>query len=286
MELSSATQPLITVGTWVALDVLGAIAIWIVGRWLIRLSIRLISRTLDAEHIDPTLIRYICAAVSVLLDLILIVAILGFFGIQTTTFAAVLAAAGVAIGMAWSGLLSNFAAGVFLMIFRPFRAGDFVTAAGVTGTVREVGLFVTAIDALDNVRYVVGNNKIFSDNIQNFSTNPYRRVDLAAQLSHSADHEAAIGLLKKALASIPNVMTSPAPDVEILEFNLAGPVLAVRPYCHNAHYWQVYFDTNRAIRETLTKGGFPIPEHHYLVRRPSPEVSDGQARTVEAKPAV
>ena len=116
-----------------------------------------------------------------MLDIILVVAILGFFGVQTTTFAAVLAAAGIAIGMAWSGLLANFAAGVFLVIFRPFKTGDFVSAGGVTGTIHEIGLFVTTIDAPDNVRNIVGNNKIFGDNIQNYSTNPYRRVELVAQ---------------------------------------------------------------------------------------------------------
>lgn len=286
MQLTNATQTLITAGTWFALDVLGAIAIWIVGRWLIRLSTRLISRSLDSQHIDPTLIRYICSIVSVLLDIILIVAILGFFGVQTTTFAAVLAAAGVAIGMAWSGLLANFAAGVFLVIFRPFRAGDFISAGGVTGTVHEIGLFVTVIDALDNVRHIVGNSKIFSDNIQNFSTNPYRRVDLVAQLAHSVSHQDAIRLLKQALAKIPNVLTDPAPDVEILEFNFAGPVLAVRPYCDNQHYWQVYFDTNRAIRETFTQAGFPVPEQHYLIHDAKSVQSTASVRDDSQKSAV
>ena len=117
----------------------------------------------------------------------------------------------------------------------------------VPGTVKEVGLFVTAINTPDNILTVVGNNKIFLDTIQNFSANPYRRVDLKAQLNHSVDHNRATQLLKERLAKIPNVKTDPAPDVEILEFNLAGPVLAVRPYCHTDHYWQVYFDTNRVF---------------------------------------
>jgi small conductance mechanosensitive channel len=172
----------------------------------------------------------------------------------------------VAIGMAWSGLLSNFAAGVFLVILQPFKVGDFVTAGGVMGTVHEVGLFVTFIDTLDNVRHIVGNAKIFGDVIQNYSTNAYRRVELTAQLAHGVDVHAAMALLKKALAGIPNVMTNPAPDVEILTFNLAGPVLAVRPYCNNKDYWQVYFDTNRLIKETFTTAGFEVPEQHYMVR--------------------
>jgi len=267
MNLNVAAQTIIATGTWLALQVIGALAMWIIGRWLIRLTIRLISRVLDREHLDPTLIRYICSITAVLLDLLLIVAILGFFGVQTTTFAAVLAAAGIAIGMAWSGLLSNFAAGVFLIIFQPFKVGDFVTAGGVTGTVEEVGIFVTSINTPDNVRTVVGNNKIFGDNIQNYSTNPYRRVELTAQLAHSVDHNDAIRRLKEGLARIANVLTNPAPDVEILEFNLAGPVLAVRPYCNNQHYWQVYFDTNRLIRETFGQAGYAVAEQHHVVRR-------------------
>jgi small conductance mechanosensitive channel len=267
MRPNVAFDTLIAASTYFGLKVVGAIAIWIIGRWLIRLANRLIVRSLTSQHVDATLIRYTGSIVNVLLDVVLIVAILGFFGVQTTTFAAVVAATGVAIGLAWSGLLANFAAGVFLVIFRPFHTGDFVTAAGVTGTVEEVGLFVTTINAPDNVRNIVGNNKIFADTIQNFSANPYRRVELVAQLAQSVEHGDAIHRLKEALPKIPNVLSDPAPDVEILEFNFAGPVLAVRPYCSNKNYWQVYFDTNRLIRETFGQAGYPIPEQHYHIRR-------------------
>ena len=246
--------------------VLEAIAIWIVGRWLINLALRMISSAMTRQKIDPTVIRYIQNAVAALLNIILVIAILGFFGVQTTSLAALIAAAGVAIGMAWSGLLSNFAAGIFLVILQPLKVGDFVTAGGVTGTVHEVGLFASSIDAPDNVRNIVGNAKIFGDVIQNFSTNAYRRVELTAQLAHDTDVHTAIAALKQAIPAIPNVLTDPAPDVEIMTFNLAGPVLAVRPYCNNKHYWQVYFDTNRVIKETFTAAGFAVPEPHYLVR--------------------
>jgi small conductance mechanosensitive channel len=267
MHTNIEIQTLIATATSLGLAVLGAIAMWIVGRWLIRLAIRLITRALNYQHLDQTLVRYICSIVAVLLDILLIIAILGFFGVQTTSFAAIIAAAGVAIGMAWSGLLANFAAGVFLVIFKPFKNGDFVTVAGITGTVREIGLFVTTIDSPDNVHNIVGNNKIFGDNIQNYSTNPFRRVDLQAQLAQSVPHQDAIRLLKAALAQIPNVLTDPAPDVEIMEFNASGPLLAVRPYCNNQHYWQVYFDTNRVIRETFGTAGYPTPEQYHVVRR-------------------
>ena len=266
LNWNSIMQNAVAVLTNVGLKILGAIGLWIVGRWLIHLALRLIGRGMTRQKIDPTLIRYIQSAVGALLNIALAVAILGFFGVETTTFAALVAAAGVAIGMAWSGLLGNFAAGVFLVILQPLKVGDFVTAGGVTGTVQEVGLFVTAIDTLDNVRTVVGNGKILADTIQNFSHNSYRRVELTAQLDHGVDAKAAIATLKRGMSQIPNVLENPAPDAEILQFTLAGPVLAVRPYCNNRHYWQVYFDTNRLIRNTFTEAGYPAPEQHYSIR--------------------
>jgi small conductance mechanosensitive channel len=261
-------QTVTTLLTAVGLKILAAIAIWIVGRWLIGLALRMIGSALRRQMIDPTLIRYINSAVAAVLNIVLVIALLGFFGVETTSFAALIAAAGVAIGMAWSGLLSNFAGGVFLVILQPFKVGDFVTAAGITGTVEEIGLFATTMNTPDNVKTIVGNGKVFGDTIQNFSANPYRRVELTAQLAHGVDPEAAVALLKPALAQVPNVLADPAPDVEIITFNLAGPVLAVRPNCNNAHYWQVYFDTNRLIRETFARAGFPVPEQHYSVRGP------------------
>jgi len=268
--METKVNALVSAG-WTALIALGirvleALALWIVGRWLIAFAINMIGRGMTRQKIDPTLIRYIQNAVGAILNIVLVIAILGFFGVQTTSLAALIAAAGVAIGLAWSGLLANFAAGVFLVILQPFKVGDFVTAGGVMGTVHEIGLFVTFIDTLDNVRHIVGNSKIFGDVIQNYSTNPYRRVELTAQLAHGVDVHAAMALLKKALAGIPNVMTNPAPDVEILTFTLAGPVLAVRPHCNNKDYWQVYFDTNRLIKDSFTTAGFAVPEQHYMVR--------------------
>ena len=199
----------------------------------------------------------------------LILAILSLFGVETTTFAALISRPpGSRSAWPGSGLLSNFAAGVFLITLRPFHVGDFVTAGGVTGTVVEVGLFVTSLDTPDNVRTMVGNSKIFADTVQNFSTNPYRRVDLVAQLPHGVEPTLAIGLLRDHLGKIPNVMKSPPPDVEILQFTApdGAGALAVRPYCNNAHYWQVYFETNRMIREAFGNAGFPVPEQHLHIR--------------------
>lgn len=213
-------------------QLVGAILLWLVGRWLINFVMGLIRKAIKKQNFDPTLLTYITNTITVVLQILLIIAILGVFGIETTSFAALLAAAGVAIGAAWSGLLANFAAGAFLMVFRPFHQGDFISAAGVTGTVKEIGLFVTSIDTMDNVRHYIGNNTIFSGNIQNYTANPYRRVELIAQLNHNVNPQDAIARLKDKIAQIPNVETDPAPEIDILEFNLAGTVLAVRPYCN------------------------------------------------------
>ena len=241
------------------IKILAAILFWVVGRWLINLAVRLVRNGLEKQKVDLTVQRYIGSIITVTLNVLLVVGILGYFGIQTTTFAALIAAAGVAIGLAWSGLLSNFAAGAFMVVLRPIKVGDFVSIGGLTGTVVEVGLFSTTIDTPDNVQTIIGNNKVFSETIQNFSTNPYRRVDLTAQLSGAADHRAAMQLLRDKVGAIANVRADPPVDVEILEFNLLGPVVVVRPYCHNDHYWQVYFDTNRTIKEALEEAGFPAP---------------------------
>ena len=239
--------------------IIAAILFWVIGRWLIGVAVSLVRNSLEKQKVDPTVLRYLGSVITVTLNVLLVVGILGYFGIQTTTFAALIAAAGVAIGLAWSGLLANFAAGAFLVVLRPIKVGDFVTVAGITGTVTEMGLFTTTINTPDNVQTIIGNNRIFSDTIQNYTTNPYRRVDLKAQLSGAADHQAAMRLLREKVAAIPNVVPQPAVDVEILEFNLVGPVLVVRPYCHNDNYWQVYFDTNRTIKESLAEAGFPAP---------------------------
>jgi len=265
-SITKVNPALIALLTQLGSQIVGAILLWIVGRWLIGLTVRLVNAALTRQKMDATLASYAVSSLTGLLNVVLIISILGTFGVQTTTFAALFAAVGLAIGSAWGGLLSNFAAGVFMVVLRPFKVGEFIEAGGVVGTVLEIGPFVTKINAPDNVLNIVGNAKIFADNIKNFSHNPYRRVELVMQLNHDANVGEAMALLKERLVKIHNVMADPAPDVEILEFNLSGPKLAVRPYCHNNDYWQVYFDTNHAIRELGTEHGYTTPEQHLVVR--------------------
>lgn len=243
------------------LKILGAIAAWIVGRWLIGKAVGLIGRDMErGKKIDPVLIQYLKSIISVGLTLILVLAILDIFGIKTTSFAALLAGAGLAVGAAWSGMLGNFAAGIFLQVLRPYKVGDFINSGGTLGTVKELGLFATTVRTPDNVLTVVGNNKVFGDNIQNFSAEPFRRVDCVAKVANSADVMDAIARLRPVIAAIPNVKDSPAPDIEILESTPEGPKLCARPDTHTDHCWQVYFDTHKAIVSTFGAAGYSVPE--------------------------
>lgn len=250
-----------TQGADFGLKLMGALAAWIIGRWLISMTLRLLGAGLQrGGKVDQTLANYLTSIISVLLNIVLILAILDIFGVKTTSFAALLAGAGLAIGTAWGGLLTHFAAGVFMQVLRPYKVGDFVTAGGITGTVKELGLFGTTLITPDNVITIVGNNTVFSGSIQNFSVLPHRRVDCLAKVANGVNVQDAIARLRTAVAAIPNVATSPAPDIEILQFTPEGPLLCVRPYTHTDHYWQVYFDTYKAVVETFGAAGYPVPE--------------------------
>jgi small conductance mechanosensitive channel len=266
MDMQQFVHASLSVAAQVGLTIGGAIALWLVGRRLIQLAVRVVHRALARQLFDATLSQYVETATSVLLTLALVISILGFFGVQTTTFAALVAAGGVAIGVAWSGLLANLAAGTFLVILRPFKVGDEISAAGVTGKVESIGLFGTVLNSPDNVLTIVGNNKIFSETIYNYSANPHRRVDLTATIHNTVDHNRAIRLLQQRLVTIPHVLQTPAPIVDVLQFTPAGPVLCVRPYCEPQHYGQVSFDTTRMIREAFAEAGFPAPVPEFALQ--------------------
>jgi len=266
MSVDAVMQFLTTTVGELAIKILAAIAFWIVGRWLIGRVIAVMQGAMNRNHVDPTLTKYLGSIVAVTLNIALVLGILGYFGIQTTSFAAMLAGAGVAIGAAWSGMLGNFAAGAFMLVLRPFKVGDFVSIAGITGTVHELGLFGTTIVTPDNVLTLVGNGKVFGDTVQNFSALPVRRVERTAQLAGSVDPIDAIARFKAAVAKIPNVAASPPPEVNLLDMNLNGAVIAVRPYTHTDHYWQVYFDTNEAIVRTAKEAGWPAPTPTQITR--------------------
>jgi small conductance mechanosensitive channel len=250
-----------TQGADFGMKVLGALAVWIIGRWAISWIRRLAHAALQrGRRLDETLAIYLSSALSVALNVLLVLAILDVFGIRTTSFAALLAGAGLAIGTAWGGLLTHFAAGVFLQVLRPYKVGDHVLIGGVNGKVVELGLFGTTVITGDSVTALIGNNKVLSDTIQNFSSLPARRVDTTCKIANSVDVHDAIGKLSDAIAKIPNVAKDPKPEIQILQLTPEGPLIAVRPYTHTDNYWQVYFDTHKAIVDTFGQCGYPVPE--------------------------
>jgi small conductance mechanosensitive channel len=259
MDMQAVQTFLSTTAIDLFIKLAAAIFFWVAGRWLITRVISLIQTGMSRNSVDPTLTKYLGSIVAIVLNIALVLGILGYFGIQTTSFAAMLAGAGVAIGAAWSGLLGNFAAGAFMLILRPFKVGDAVNVGGVTGTVHELGLFGTTIITGDNVMTLVGNNKIFGDTVQNFSALPVRRVDREAQLAGGVDPVDAIARFKAALAQIPHVSKDKPAEVNLLDLHPNGPLISVRPYTANEHYWQVYFDTNEMIVRVCKEAGWPAP---------------------------
>ena len=260
LSIDSILNYVVTNGVSLVIKLAAALAIWIIGRRIISILMGVVDRGIvRGGKIDATTSHYITSILSVLLTIGLVLGIFGYLGVQTTSFAALLAGAGIAIGAAWGGLLAHLAAGLFMQIMRPFKVGDYVVAGGVEGTVTDMGMFGTTILTPDNVDTIIGNNKIFSETIKNFSTQPFRRVDCVAKVANTVDPRDAIARLRPVLARIPNVLTNPEPVIDLLEFTAEGPKLCVRPYCSNEHYWQVYFDTNRAIAEAFGAAAYPVP---------------------------
>lgn len=242
------------------LKVVGAFLLWFLADLLIRAIKGIFIRTLEKKNVDPTLVNYAKHSLGLALKAVALILILGIFGFETTSFSAILAAAGVAIGVAWSGLLSNFAAGVFLILFRPFKSGDTISAAGVTGVVREIGLFATTIDNGDNLRYFVGNNKLFSENILNYSRNDYRMASFRLQLAHPVDPLDAIEKIRSRLVTIEGTLKVPAPAGEIAEFNPLGTVILLKVAALPKDHVAVLNEGNRRIYEILKTEKYPVPE--------------------------
>lgn len=250
-----------------ALKLLLALTVWFVGGYAIKAIINLNERALNLRNTDATVVRYSKNFLSVALKIALLAGLLGFLGLETSSFAALIAAAGVAIGVAWAGLLSNFAAGFFLVILRPFKVGDAVMTAGVSGEVKEIGLFGTRIDTAEGVRVIVGNSKVFAENISNFSHNPVRRADATCLLAHAVDVEAAIVLFRAELESIEHALAEPKPTIEILESNALGTLLALRVFCPTAMHAQTVFELQRRIVRLRVAQNWPIPEARTAVRQ-------------------
>ncbi len=262
MVQGSFDQVIDLISTW-GLQVLGAIAVLIIGRWAASAIRKGVRRGLERAETDAALIPFLSNMVYYLALTVVLIAVLNLFGIETTSLVAVLGAAGLAVGFALQGTLSNFAAGVMLLVFRPFQPGDFVDAAGIAGTIQEIGIFVTVLHTGDNVKIIVPNSQIGSGIIKNFSANDQRRIDLVIGISYDDNIQQAMDVIRGVLGGDNRVFGDPEPVIAVGELGDSCVNLLVRPWCAASDYWGLRWDLTRKIKEDLETAGcsIPYPQH-------------------------
>ncbi len=241
------------------LKVLGAIALLIIGRLVAGWVRRLVLRAMDRGGVEPTLRPFIAGMAYWTLYAVVIVAVLGLVGIQTASLLAVFGAAGLAVGLAMQGTLSNFAAGVMLLLFRPFQVGDYIDAGGTAGSVEAIGLFTTTLNTPDNVKIIIPNSSVFGETIKNYAANETRRNDMVVGISYDDDIGTAISVIGRVLAADARVLKEPQPQIAVAELGDSSVNLVVRPWCKKEDYWVVRFDLMRAMKEQLEAAGCSIP---------------------------
>lgn len=246
------------VSTW-GLKVLGAIALFAVGRMIAGWGRKAVQTVMARGDADPTLVPFVAGLVYYLLLAFVVIAVLGMVGIQTASLVAVMGAAGLAVGLALQGTLSNFASGVLLLLFRPFRVGDYIEAAGVAGSVRAINIFTTALTTPDNVGIIVPNATIWGQVIKNYAAHETRRIDLVVGISYDDDIEQAVQAVHRVLEAEGRVLQDPAPTVAVSELADSSVNLVVRPWCARDDYWDVRFGLTRQLKEELERAGCSIP---------------------------
>ena len=242
--------------------VIGAILIYIIGSWIIGRIVRMARKMMAKSNYEESLQKFLMNLLSWALKVLLVIAVIGTLGVETTSFAAVLAAAGLAIGMALQGSLSNFAGGVLLMIFKPYKIGDLIEAQGTLGVVKEIEIFTTKLVTPENKLAIIPNGPMANGNIVNYTAEGVIRVDTVAGIGYGEDLKKAKEVLMEVLTANPKVLKDPAPCVEVLELAESSVNLAVRPFCDPAHYWDVYFATVEGTKLALDKAGIEIPYPH------------------------
>ena len=241
------------------LKILAAIVILILGRWVAKMLRKLVQRLMNKAKVDPTLVTFVGNLTYVALMTFVILAALAQLGVQTTSFIAVLGAAGLAVGLALQGSLSNFAAGVLMIIFRPFKVGDFIEGGGAAGTVEEIQIFTTQLKTPDNKTVIVPNAKMTSDNIVNWSVKGTRRVDLVMGIGYGDDIDKARQIMGEVLAEDPRILIDPAPTIAVVELADSSVNFVVRPWVNAADYWGVHFDVTEKIKKRFDAEGISIP---------------------------
>lgn len=249
-------------GIEVGKDILAAVIIYIVGRFIIKQISKLVSKILEKRKLEISVQTFLKSLLSLLLNLILAFAIISKLGVETTSFAAILASAGVAIGMALSGNLSNFAGGLIILIFKPFKVGDYIDSPNASGTVKEIQIFHTILATTDNRIIYVPNGSLSSNAITNYSKQEIRRAEWVFGVEYGEDFEKVKAVLERIIAADSRVLTTPAPFIGLGELAASSVDIKVRVWTKTENYWDVYFDMNKIVYETFNKEGigFPFPQ--------------------------
>lgn len=263
MNLEEITANSIELLTEWGLKIVGAIVVLIIGRMVAGSLRRMVRKALTNRGVDATLIPFLSSLVYYLALTVVFIAVLSLFGIQTTSLVAMLGAAGLAVGLALQGTLSHFAAGVMLLIFRPFKVGDLVEVGGTTGKVDQIGIFSTILTSPDNIKITVPNSSVYGSTIKNYNGHDNRRVDMVMGIAYGDDIGKAIEAIGNVLEAEERVLDDPAPQIAVSELADSSVNLVVRPWCRAEDYWDVKFDLTRKCKDALEDAGcsIPFPQH-------------------------
>ena len=236
-----------------------AIIVLIVGLWIIKLVVRAMNKTMERSNIDISLRKFLSSLFGIILKVLLLISVASMIGIATTSFVAILGAAGLAVGLALQGGLANFAGGVIILIFKPFKVGDFIDAQGYMGTVNEITIFTTVLKTPDNKTVIIPNGALSNGSMVNFSTEPRRRVDMVFGIGYGDSIEKTKSVLSKLVDADARILKDPAPQIVVGELGDNSVNFTVRVWCESANYWGVFFDTHEKVKLAFDEEGISIP---------------------------
>jgi len=262
MDYSQFLSDLAGEAVWVMIKIAGALLIWFVGRWIIRRVTRLTEAAFERRRVEPSLRSFLGNMIRVVLSALVILTVVQMLGVNMTSIVAMFASATLAIGMALSGTFQNFAGGVLILLLKPYRVGDFISAQGQSGTVREIRLFSTQIRTADNRTIYIPNSSISTSIIDNYSEAPKRRVDIQVSISYGDDVDTARAAILGLCGKDARILSDPAPAVYVSALSDSSVDLSLRMWVDNADYWSVFFDMNELIYKTLPAHGINFPFPH------------------------
>ena len=259
VSMDAFLSRMVDLGVTVGSKILFAVIVLIVGRWLVRRLNKLVNKILTKREVDASLTTFVRSLVSITLNLLLVIVIIGILGIETSSFIALFASAGVAVGMALSGTLQNFAGGVMILLFKPFKVGDFIEAQGQSGTVREIQIFNTILTTADNKVIIIPNGGLSTGLMKNYSKEPTRRVDWEFGIAYGDDYTKAREVLARLLGADSRVLKEPPYFIALTSLGASSVNIVVRAWVNSADYWGVYFDMNEKVYKTFAQENLNIP---------------------------